>query len=211
MAKVESTFLNMVISLVLITGCAAALLAGVFEVTKTPIAFSEKSKQVEAIRQVTSSFDNSPLEEAFKVAIADGDSLTVFPIKNNGKMTGAAVESGTTKGFSGAIRVMVGFNVDGSVRNYVVLHHSETPGLGSKMQEWFSDHSRPGQCVIGKNLQKPLRVKKDGGEVDAITAATISSRAFLDAINRAHQAYRLINYKEDAKDSASVHHKGNKP
>lgn len=79
---------------------------------------------------------------------------------------------------------MVGFNPDGTIANYSVLEHKETPGLGSKMDTWFTKNNKGD--VVGKNPgTNGLKVSKDGGEVDAITAATISSRAFLDAINRA--------------------------
>ena len=77
---------------------------------------------------------------------------------------------------------MVGIKPDGTIINYSVLEHKETPGLGSKMQEWFSSKGDIRGLSADKNN---LTVSKDGGDVDAITAATISSRAFLDAVNRA--------------------------
>ena len=84
----------------------------------------------------------------------------------------------------------MGFDVEGKLLNYSVQQHSETPGLGSKMQEWFRT-DKNNQSVIGRTLTADgLKVTKDGGDVDAITAATISSRAFLDAINRAYSAYK---------------------
>ena len=79
---------------------------------------------------------------------------------------------------------MVGFNPEGSVANYSVLEHKETPGLGSKMDVWFTSNGKGN--ITGKTPgTQGLKVSKDGGDVDAITAATISSRAFLDAVNRA--------------------------
>ena len=102
---------------------------------------------------------------------------------------GAAVKSISKNGFSGEIEIMYGFNQDGSVNNYKVLKHAETAGLGSKMQEWFRTE-KGNQNVIGLNPAKDkVAVKKDGGNVDAITAATISSRAFLGALNDAYKAY----------------------
>lgn len=102
---------------------------------------------------------------------------------------GAAVESYSKKGFSGEIKVIVGFDTEGTLCNYSVLQHSETPGLGAKMQDWFRTDKNK-QSVIGRKLDgSGLKVTKDGGDVDAITAATISSRAFLDAVNRAYSAY----------------------
>ncbi len=92
------------------------------------------------------------------------------------------------KGFGGEIRVIVGFDTEGKLLNYSVLQHAETPGLGAKMQEWFrTDKNR--QSVLGRNLSDgELKVTKDGGDVDAITASTITSRAFLNAVNRAYSA-----------------------
>ncbi|MDD2797553.1 MAG: RnfABCDGE type electron transport complex subunit G [Bacteroidales bacterium] len=201
MAKLQSTFKNMFLVLVIFTAVAAALLAMVNEVTKAPIAASEKAKQENAIKVVLPEFDNSPTEEKYLAKTVDGDSLLVFPAKKGGKYVGSAVASTTKKGFSGLVKIMVGFNADGTLYNYSVLHHAETPGLGSKIQDWFSDKLRPSSCVIGKNPEKGLKVSKDGGEVDAITAATISSRAFLDAINR---AYSTLNHSVNVSDTISL-------
>lgn len=87
-------------------------------------------------------------------------------------------------GFGGKMKVMVGLAADGTILGYEILEHSETPGLGDKAAEWFKDAKKPGQNIIGRKAGH-LTVSKDGGEVDAITAATISSRAFLKAINSA--------------------------
>ncbi len=123
------------------------------------------------------------------MGLAEGDSLTVYPAKKGGKLVGAAVETNTKKGFGGEVRIMIGFDADQKIVNYSVLEHNETPGLGSKMEEWFrTDKGK--QSVLGRDMKGgALKVSKDGGDVDAITAATISSRAFLDAVNRAYSAY----------------------
>jgi electron transport complex protein RnfG len=179
----------MALSLLAITMFSAAALGLVYKLTLEPIAASEKDKQLKAIQAVTPAFDNLPAQDRVLAVTADGDSLVVYPAMQGGVLVGAAVEATSKKGFSGLIKVMIGFNADGTVRNYFVLQHAETPGLGSKMQEWFCDSVKTSQSVIGLNPAQSLKVKKDGGEVDAITAATISSRAFLDAINRAYSAY----------------------
>ncbi|HOI49127.1 MAG TPA: FMN-binding protein, partial [Prolixibacteraceae bacterium] len=68
--------------------------------------------------------------------------------------------------------------------------HKETPGLGSKMDVWFNNADKPGQNVIGKSpATTKFSVSKDGGDIDAITASTITSRAFLDALVRAYAAF----------------------
>lgn len=188
MAKLKSTLPNMFLSLTTICVVAGAILAGVNIYTTGPIAASKAAALQNAIREVVPEFDNNPTEEAFMAATSEGDSLKIYPARKGGEFVGAAVESNTKKGFSSEIRVIVGFDATGKLYNYSVLQHAETPGLGAKMQEWF--RMEGSRSVIGKELSAgALKVTKDGGSVDAITAATISSRAFLDAVNRAYSAY----------------------
>lgn len=183
----------MFLSLTVICVVAAAILAGVNMYTLEPIALSKAAALDKAIKEVSPQYDNHPTEEAYMVGIGEGDSLRIYPATKDGQFVGAAVESNTKKGFSGQIKVIVGFDADGKLLNYSVLQHAETPGLGAKMQEWFRTDKNK-QSVLGKDLTKgPLKVTKDGGDVDAITAATISSRAFLDAVNRAYAAYAEQN------------------
>lgn len=189
--KLESTFLNMVLVLTAITCIAGAALAGVYKLTEEPIRLSTLAKQQEALELVSPEFDNNPLEEQQEVTV-NGVSATIYTARMGGVVVGSAVETITKNGFSGEIRVMVGFKADGSINGYQVLKHAETPGLGSKMQEWFSSAERPTQSIIGKSPgSNNLTVSKKGGEVDAITAATISSEAFLDAVKNAYDAVQL--------------------
>ena len=179
----------MFLSLTIICVAAGAILAGVNMYTTGPIAASKAAALEKAIQEVTPAFDNNPIEEAYMAVTTDGDSLMIYPAMKDGKVVGAAVESNTKKGFSGEIRVIVGFDADGKLLNYSVLQHAETPGLGAKMQEWFRTDKNK-QSVLGRKLADgELKVSKDGGDVDAITASTISSRAFLNAINRAYSAF----------------------
>ncbi len=178
----------MLLSLTSICVVSGAILAAVNNITAGPIAASKTAALETAIKAVTPEFNNKPTEEAYMAPTGNGDSLKIYPAKMDGQLVGAAVESFTNKGFSGEIRVIVGFDTEGKIKDYSVLQHSETPGLGSKMQEWFRT-DRNKQNVIGREVGSGLKVSKDGGDVDAITAATISSRAFLDAINRAYAAF----------------------
>ena len=182
MAKTESTLKNMVMSLTLISLTASACLGFVYELTKEPIALSILNKKLNAIRQVTPEFDNNPNDEMYRLPTGEGDSLEIYPAKKNGEIVGYAVNTYTSKGFSGNISLMAGFKTDGTILSITVLDHKETPGLGTKMTEpEFKEQ------FTGKNPAKfTLKVKKDGGPVDAITAATISSRAFCDAVQRAY-------------------------
>lgn len=183
----------MLMSLTGICVVAGAILASVNEATLEPIAASKAAALESAIKMVVPEFDNTPTEESYMAVTGDGDSLRIYPAKMGGELVGAAVESNTMNGFSGEIRVIVGFDKEGTLYNYSVLQHSETPGLGSKMQEWFRT-DKNNQSVIGRKLSEgELKVSKDGGNVDAITAATISSRAFLNAVNRAYSAYAGVD------------------
>lgn len=155
MAKLESTFKNMVLSLVIISMVAAGALAGVYMLTLGNIEAQKKAKQ-----------------EAAKQAVLAGHE------------DGIAVET-AVDGFGGTFRVMVGFDQEGNILGYEILEHQETPGLGSHMVHWFKNADKPGQNIIGRKAGA-LQVSKDGGDVDAITAATITSRAFLKAVNQAY-------------------------
>lgn len=187
MEKLKSTLPNMLLSLTSICVVSGAILAAVNNITAGPIAASKSAALETAIKAVAPEFNNKPTEEAYMAPTGSGDSLKIYPAKMDGKLVGAAVESFTNKGFGGEIRVIIGFDADGKIKDYSVLQHSETPGLGSKMQEWFRTDKNK-QSVIGREVGSGLKVSKDGGDVDAITAATISSRAFLDAVNRAYAA-----------------------
>lgn len=178
----------MVLVLFGVTLISSAAVAYVNSLTSPAIDNAKQAKQANAIRQVIpGAFNNDPVADAWKVETPDGGVLEFFPAKQDGKTVGTAVKTYTKNGFGGEVWLMVGFNPDGSISNYSVLEHKETPGLGSKMDQWFTQNGKG--SVIGKNPGTTgLKVKKDGGDVDAITAATISSRAFLDAVNRAASA-----------------------
>lgn len=193
----------MLLSLTGICVVAGAILASVNEATLEPIAASKAAALESAIKMVVPEFDNTPTAESYMAVTGDGDSLRIYPAKKGGELVGAAVESNTMNGFSGEIRVIVGFDKEGTLYNYSVLQHSETPGLGSKMQEWFRT-DKNNQSVIGRKLSEgELKVSKDGGNVDAITAATISSRAFLNAVNRAYSAYAGVDGATSATGGAT--------
>jgi electron transport complex protein RnfG len=186
MAKIESSLRNMVLSLTLISLVASACLGFVYEMTKKPIEMSNLNKKLNAIKQVVPQFTNDPNSEMFRLPTGEGDSLEIYPAKSDGKVLGYAVNTSTIKGFSGKIFLMAGFRPDGSIINISVLEQKETPGLGTKMTEAAFKN----QFNDKNPAQFELMVKKDGGQVDAITAATISSRAFCDALRRAYNTLK---------------------
>lgn len=188
MAKLESNFKNMLIALFGVTLVASASLGLVNDLTKEPIRLAELEKQTKAISAVLPEFDH--LGESYTVLPSDGkDSITIFPALNaEGEIIAKAVKSYTYSGFSGYIEIMVGLENASEISGYAVLKHAETPGLGTKMDTWFNNTEKPDQNIIGLSLKdQELKVSKDGGKVDAITAATITSRAFLEAVNRAYK------------------------
>ncbi|MBN2595799.1 RnfABCDGE type electron transport complex subunit G [Labilibaculum sp.] len=190
--KKESTFTNMVLVLFIITLVASAALGGLYELTKEPIAAAKLAKKLKAIKQVVPDFDNNPSDEVYKIGMNEKDTLEFYPAKKDGILVGTAVKTFTTNGFSGYVWIMVGLKPDGSIHNYSVLEHKETPGLGTKMADWFkqNDPAKEKASIINKNPGSiNFTVSKDGGDIDAITAATISSRAFLDAVQKAYNEY----------------------
>ncbi|MCF8381115.1 MAG: RnfABCDGE type electron transport complex subunit G [Bacteroidales bacterium] len=192
MAKLESNFKNMVLVLFLVTFVASGALGFVYELTKEPIRMVEINNINNAISRIISDFDNNPYEDQFKIA-TEKDSLVFYPAKLNNEEIGMAVETWTMKGFSGLIKLMVGFDMEGKIIDIVVLQHSETPGLGDKMKKEKSDFSLQ---FMGKDPANfKLSVTKDNGDVQAITASTISSRAYCDAVLRAYQAFMDIQAK----------------
>ncbi len=199
----------MFLSLSIISLVVAVLLAQVNKMTAKPIADAKALKLENAIKEVVPAFDNNPVAEAYKMPTAQGDSLLVYPAKMGDQVVGFAVNSYSNNGFSGNIQIMVGFDMEDKIVNYAVLSHAETPGLGSKMDEWFRDAGKPNQLVIGRNLSEGnLTVSKDGGQVDAITASTITSRAFLEAINLAYSVYKESD--TDAETGATTSENGDK-
>jgi electron transport complex protein RnfG len=206
MKKLKSTLPNMFLSLMTTCAISGIILAGANMYTAAPIALSKAAALEKAIMEVTPDFDNNPQEDAYKGVTFDGDSLLIYPAKKDGQAVGVAVDSNTKNGFGGEIKIIVGFDTEGTLINYSVLQHAETPGLGSKMQEWFRTDKNK-QSVIGRSLANGnLAVTKDGGEVDAITASTITSRAFLNAVNRAYSAYKGI--ETDTTTGATTQQKG---
>lgn len=195
MAKSESTLKNMLLSLTLISFCASALLAGGYVLTKEPIEKALQEKKNAAIKEVLPKGDIE-IGKAVEVRL-DGyeDAFVVYPAKKGGNFIGCAIETYDNNGYGGIVRSMVGLDAEGRVINYSVLEANETPGLGAKVSDWFKTKGD----IRGKDpASEDFKVKKDGGEIDAITAATITSRAFLSSVKSAYQAF--IRYKEQQKE-----------
>lgn len=191
MKKLESSLTNMVLVLTLVAVIMGGILAFVNHLTEGPINLQKEKALADGIKTVMC-VDNLQVAKTDKVKQNDAKgkelTYTIYQIKDaQGKDLGAAVES-TTGGFGGDLKVLVGFDPEGNILGYTLLEHAETPGLGAKADKWFQKGQKGD--IIGKNPAEPLTVSKDGGQVDAITASTITSRAFLLAVNNAYKAYK---------------------
>lgn len=186
----------MLLSLLFISAGMSAALGFVYTLTKGPIEIANKQAEIQAVKDVLPAFDNDPT-----TGVKSIDGLDYYVATTQGQPTGYAVKTFTDKGFSGRFTVMVGFKPDGSINKIKVLDQKETPGLGTKMKEpKFSDQ------FLDKNPAIfTLKVKKDGGQVDAITAATISSRAYCDAVQKAYHGFlKNLAENENSKQSDSL-------
>jgi Na+-translocating ferredoxin:NAD+ oxidoreductase subunit G len=184
----KSNFINMVLALVLVTVVSSASLGLVFDVTKDRIAAAKEAKKLRAIVAVTvDGYDNDLAKGSFALSSKGlKRPLEFYPAKKEQQLLSTAVKSYSPQGFSGDIVVMVGVLPDGAIHQVKVVEQRETPGLGTKIES-----NRFLKQFVGKALGSfNFKVKKDGGEVDAITAATISSRAFTAAVELALTKYR---------------------
>lgn len=192
--KVKSSFINMVLTLTIITVVASLALGSIYNLTLEPIAAAKKAARERAIKLVLPSYDslNSlkvkiPLDPSLdEQGNGDQDSLEFHRAYENGKCIGIAVSTFSNQAYDPTqIQIMVGFLPDGVIDSTVVTQQKETPGLGTKMTE-----AKFNGQFAGKNPATfKLFVTKDGGQVDAITASTISSRAVCDALRRAYRTF----------------------
>ena len=183
----------MLLSLTAIALVAAAALALMNAVTEEPIQVAKENKVKKAIADVLQQVDeNGQVTESIKYETlkdttvdVNGESVVChIAYTADGEYAGAAVETSDPNGFGGPLKVMVGFDKDGNVYGYSILESNETPGLGAKADKWFQ-LGQKGQ-IVGKSPATELKVKKDKGDVDAITGSTITSRAFLRCVNKAY-------------------------
>lgn len=195
MAKLDSSLKNMVMSLAIISFGASAILGGVYVLTKKPIEDAAELKKTNAIKEVLPQNNNMKIGEAVEITLESySEKFIVYPAFENDKLIAAAVETFDNNGYGGQIKSMVGFDAEGNIVNYAILSMSETPGLGEKVTSWFKTE-RNNQDIRGKKpSEESFKVSKDGGEIDAITASTITSRAFLSSVKTAYNVF--IEYQK---------------
>jgi electron transport complex protein RnfG len=181
--------LKMILVLSLICGLSGLTLATVREATSPRIEEQVMTYvQGPALEQIFTDHDNNPVKDR-KVFDLPGRSVTVFPAMKNGKLTGVALET-FGKGYGGDIGVMVGFALDGSkLEGIGITTLKETPGLGARAVEpeyrdQFKNHPT-----------ESIALKKQGGDIQAISGATITSTGTVAAINEAVQIFNKIKDK----------------
>ena len=193
----KSSLKNMVLVLFCITLISSACVGLVNMITVDPIAKAKEAAVKAALAQVLPEFDATEKSEH----TADELQILAYKATKDGEVVGYAIETATKNGFSGLVKLMVGFDTKGTILNVNVLEQSETPGLGAKMTE----EGNPLLASIqGKEASKiNLTVKKDGGDVDALTAATISSRAYAEAVARAFEVFEVAAGWDDDVNATS--------
>ena len=194
----ESSLKNMVLVLFTITLISSAAVGGVYMITKEPIAQAKVAAVNAALQQVL------PEYEATTSQTIEVNSLPIVAHTATvaDKAVGYAVESISKNGFGGTVRLMVGFDTEGKILNINVLEQKETPGLGTKMTE---ENNVLLLSLKDKNAAEVnMTVKKDGGDIDALTAATISSRAYAEAVAVAYEAFKVAcGWQSEAGDVAT--------
>lgn len=183
--------LRLILVLTLITSGAGLILSLVESVTREPIAEQRRLETLRALKAVLPPADNSP--DADTVELVTGQDKrgrdvirTFFRGRQEGVLSGIAFKAVAPDGYSGNITVMVGVDPEGTVAGIEILSHNETPGLGDKIA--FPAFKG---IFVGKNLENAdWRVKKDGGEFDQITGATISPRAVVGAVRKGLEFFR---------------------
>ena len=191
MEKLKSSITNMALVLTGVAVITGGILAYVNNLTSGPIAQQKEKALADGIKAVMGGGELSVAKtDTVRQNDEKGKEMTyiIYQTQDSQKKDlGAAVES-TTQGFGGDLKILVGFDPEGNILGYTLLEHAETPGLGAKADQWFQKGAKGD--IIGKNPKEQLVVTKDGGQVDAITASTITSRAFLLAVNNAYKAYK---------------------
>ena len=185
----KSSFKNMTLCLLTICLVCSALLALVSQLTAEPIADAQQKKTKATLAQVLPDFEKAESE----VVSMDGTDFVCYTASVDTSVVGYAVVSPVI-GFGGTLVLMVGFDDAGRVWSTSVLSHNETPGLGANC----TDPAFKGQFDHFDPAEKVLQVRKDGGHIDAITASTITSRAYCKAVEQACRVYQVLTFKEES-------------
>ena len=193
-----SSLKNMVVVLATITLISSAAVGGVYLITEEPIAAAKVAAVNAALEQVLPEYEATTSQT---IEVNDMP-IVAHTATVAGKAVGYAIESISKNGFGGAVRLMVGFDTEGTILNINVLEQKETPGLGTKMAE--KGNPLLASLKDKKAAEVNMTVRKDGGDIDALTAATISSRAYAEAVAIAAEAFEVAaGWQSEADDVAT--------
>jgi len=173
--------LRMVLVLGVVCVVAALGLARVYDLTKEPIAEAKRQEMLRAIRAVLPAFTNEPDRDRIEAG-----GRAYYPGRAEGRLTGVAIPVSSPEGYGGNIEALVGVTPEGVVTGVAVLAHAETPGLGAKAADPAYLAQFEGKSLSGSRWA----VKKDGGDFDQITGATITPRALIAAIRQGLEAFQ---------------------
>lgn len=163
---------------------AGFLLAATNKITKAPIEKSRRAGNLEALKKILPDYDNDPVSCACEIK-EGGQDFTFYVARKGGKLVGAAFEAASGQGYGGTIRILAGVLPDNTVQGLEILEQNETPGLGAKITEPEFKTQFAGRSMTDTKWA----VTKDGGDIDAITGATISPRAVVAALKAGLDAY----------------------
>jgi len=180
--------INMVVVLTVLSAFSGGLLAAVRTGTKERIEQQVlKFQKAPAIKQILKDVSNDPLQDRFKLMDKEQE-LIFFVGKHDGKPDTVTFEA-TGKGFGGDIVVMVGVNIESDkIIGICVTTHSETPGIGSRAK----DDPKFAAQFAGMTMDKNFATKKDGGDIDAMSGATVTSKGVSVAAQQAQEIYRRL-------------------
>jgi len=180
--------ISMVVVLTLLSAFSGGLLAAVRTGTKDRIEQQVlKFQKAPAVKQILSDVSNDPLQDRFKI-MDNGQELTFFVGKYDGQPKAVTFET-SGKGFGGNIGLMVGINIESDeIIGICVTTHSETPGVGSRAKD---DPAFASQFA-GMTMDKKFAIKKDGGDIDAISGATVTSKGVCVAAKQAQDIYTRL-------------------
>ena len=185
------------IILLLFAVVGTTLDAYTFEKTRDQIAANERATLLRKLHRLipADQHDNVLLEDTTtardEALLGSDEPVMVYRARRNGEPVALVIAAIAPDGYSGSIKLLVGINVDGTLSGVRVVAHRETPGLGDAIDETRSDWI---YLFDGKSLQAPdvsrWAVKKDGGNFDQLTGATITPRAVVKAARNALLYYR---------------------
>jgi electron transport complex protein RnfG len=187
---------RLILVLMIICVVAAASLSAVYTITKEPIEKALREEKLSAMRKITPAFTNEPDVDKVTISVGKddkGNEITrdYYIATKDNAVVGIDFEASSSAGYGGTIYIIVGVVPDGTVTGVEVLKHSETPGLGTKVtvSAWLA------QFKDRDLANTTWSVKKDGGDIDYTSGATISPRAVVAAVKKGLEDFS--SYREE--------------